>query len=81
MKKEKENNSSKVVAAFLVGALAGIILGVMFAPAQGRMTRHKLTNATPDPEADLRQKMKDDAEVLRRRAKQMERYTRAKQTN
>jgi gas vesicle protein len=81
MKKEKENNSSKVIVAFLVGALAGSLLGVLFAPARGSVTREKLVSRTPDPEADLRKKMKEDAEFIRRRAKQMEHYTQDKSHN
>jgi gas vesicle protein len=81
MKKEKGNNSSKVVAAFLVGALVGSLLGVLFAPARGSVTREKLVSRPFDPEADLRKKMKEDAEVIGRRAKQMEHYTHDKSQN
>jgi gas vesicle protein len=77
----KMNEKVKVMLAFLVGTLAGSILGVLFAPAKGTATRKQLVSRTPDLEADLRKKMKDDADAIRTRAKQMERYTQVKVQN
>lgn len=71
----------KIMLAFLVGTLTGSILGVLFAPANGSATRKLLVNRAPDLEADLRKKMKDDADIIRTRAKQMERYTQVKVQN
>jgi gas vesicle protein len=78
---KKINEKVKVMLAFLVGTLAGSILGVLFAPAKGIATRKQLVSRTPDLEADLRKKMKDDADAIRTRAKQMERYTQVKVQN
>jgi gas vesicle protein len=77
----KMNEKVKVMLAFLVGTLAGSILGVLFAPDKGIATRKQLVSRTPDLEADLRKKMKDDADAIRTRAKQMERYTQVKVQN
>ncbi len=37
-----QNNNGSNILAFLLGATVGIILGVLFAPAEGKETRKKL---------------------------------------
>lgn len=37
------NNTTKIIAAFAAGAVAGAALGILFAPAKGSETRQKLS--------------------------------------
>ena len=46
------NQSNKIIAAFLAGAAAGTLLGILFAPAKGSETRGKIR--------EQGQKMADD---------------------
>lgn len=36
------NKSSKILAAFIAGAAAGVVLGILFAPDKGAETRKKI---------------------------------------
>ena len=37
------NTTSKILTAFAVGAAAGAVLGILFAPDKGSATRHKIS--------------------------------------
>ena len=69
-------NAETGLAAFLLGAVTGIALGVLFAPAKGETTRRKLkrwANDTYEEQKDfvlehadeLKGKIKEQAEVAR----------------
>jgi len=71
-------NAETGLAAFLLGAVTGIALGVLFAPAKGETTRRKLkrwANDTYEEQKDLvlehadelKGKIKEQAEAARER--------------
>ncbi len=37
-----ENRSGEVLTAFIIGGLVGALLGILFAPAAGKVTREKI---------------------------------------
>jgi gas vesicle protein len=41
-------NSGKFAAGFLIGAAAGAVIGVLFAPAKGSETRHTIAKKSTD---------------------------------
>lgn len=43
-----ENNNGKIIGAFLLGAAIGGVLGLLFAPEKGSVTRQKLLSKGED---------------------------------
>lgn len=41
-------NKKEVIAAVGIGALIGVIIGILFAPDKGKETRTKMANSTND---------------------------------
>jgi len=52
-------NSSKVVLGVVIGAAAGAILGVLFAPDKGKDTRKKIMSKSGDAVDKLKEKFTD----------------------
>ena len=69
---ENSNNTGKVVGALLVGTLVGATLGVLFAPGKGSRTRRKLVLGAQDMAEEIADKIKDEAEMLRKKAMELE---------
>jgi gas vesicle protein len=69
---ETSNNTGKVIGALLLGALVGATLGILFAPDKGNRTRRKLLIGAQDMAEDITDKIKEEAEALRKKAMELE---------
>ena len=58
-------NAETGLAAFLLGAVAGIALGVLFAPAKGETTRRKLKRWANDTYEDQKEMVLEHADQAR----------------
>ncbi len=69
---ENSNGVVKVIGALVAGALVGAGLGILFAPEKGSRTRRKLIDGAKDMAEDAIQKLKDEVDVLRKKAEKLE---------
>lgn len=60
------NDTGKMIAALLVGAVIGGALGILFAPAKGSDTRKKIAGATGDFTDGLKDKFEDFLEGMKK---------------
>lgn len=51
--------SQKLIAGILIGAAAGAVLGVLFAPDKGSETRKKISKGTSDLAGNVKDKFND----------------------
>lgn len=69
---ENSNSSLKVIGTLALGAIAGAALGILFAPDKGSRTRQKLMNGASDITDDIKSRMKQEANALRKKADDLE---------
>ena len=56
--------SNKLLAAVLVGAAAGAVLGILIAPDKGSETRKKISKKAGDINETIREKINEMGEVI-----------------
>ena len=72
------NGTGRLIGALVVGALAGAALGILFAPAKGSKTRSNIIDGAKDLAGDIKQKMTDEADALRKKADELEKLAKQK---
>jgi gas vesicle protein len=63
-------DTAKVVGAVLLGTLIGAGIGILFAPDKGSNTRKKIVDGAKGVADNLKQKVKDETELLERMAEE-----------
>ncbi|MES2397690.1 MAG: YtxH domain-containing protein [Bacteroidota bacterium] len=56
--------NGKIIGALLLGAAAGAVLGLLFAPSKGSDLRQKIKDSTSDLADELSDKIKEGKEAL-----------------
>jgi gas vesicle protein len=59
------NNKGKIITAAAIGAAAGSVLGVLFAPAKGKDTRKKIKDTGYKISADVKNSIQKGKEKIK----------------
>jgi gas vesicle protein len=65
------NNTSKILIALGAGVAIGGVLGILFAPDKGSMTRHKIAEGSKKIVDDFNRKVKSGKEKLQQEFSKM----------
>lgn len=65
------NNTSKILIALGAGIAIGGVLGILFAPDKGSVTRHKIAEGTKKLADNLNSKIKSGKEKLQKEFSKM----------
>jgi gas vesicle protein len=69
-----EHNSGNTVLAFLLGAVTGAILGILFAPAEGKQTRKVVSKYLEDLEEKGEELVEDGKKFVEDGAKKVKNF-------
>ena len=66
-----DNRSGDVFTAFVLGGLVGVILGILFAPAAGRVTRERLSDWLDEKKEDAKEALKKLEEEIKKKKEEL----------
>ena len=58
------SNTNKVLSALLIGAAAGAVLGILFAPDKGEETRERIAGSANDLADSLKEKLNEGKSLI-----------------
>jgi gas vesicle protein len=59
-------SKSKIAMGFLIGAAAGAVLGILFAPDEGKKTRKKISQKSTDISDNLKESFNDFVDGIKK---------------
>lgn len=58
------SNNSKIIGALVIGAAAGAVLGILFAPEKGEDTRRKIASSAGDLSENLKDRINAGKDLI-----------------
>lgn len=69
-----EHRGGDILTAFILGGIIGAALGILFAPASGRVTRERLNDWFEEKTEDAKEAIQKLEEELKRRKEQLTKH-------
>ena len=65
------NRTGEILTAFVIGGLVGAILGILFAPAAGKVTRERLSEWIDEKKEDAKEALKKLEEEIKKKKEEL----------
>ncbi len=66
-----ENRTGEVLTAFVAGAIVGAIVGILFAPAAGKVTRERISDWLEEKKEDAKEALEKLEEEIKKKKEQL----------
>ena len=66
-----ENRTGEVLTAFVIGGLVGAIIGILFAPAAGKVTRERIGDWIDEKKEDAKEALEKLEEEIKKKKEQI----------
>lgn len=66
-----ENRTGEVLTAFLIGGLVGAIIGILFAPAAGKVTRQRIGDWIEEKKEEAKEAIEKLEEEIKRKKEEL----------
>lgn len=62
-----ENRTGEVLTAFIIGGLVGAIIGILFAPAAGKVTRERINDWIDEKKEEAKEAVEKIADEIKKK--------------
>lgn len=66
-----ENRSGEILTAFIIGGLVGALLGILYAPAAGKVTRERIGNWIDEKKEEAKEAIERLEEEIKRKKEEL----------
>lgn len=66
-----ENRTGEILTAFIIGGLIGALLGILYAPAAGKVTRERLGNWLEEKKEEAKEALERLEEEIKKKKEEL----------
>lgn len=66
-----ENKTGDILTAFLIGGVVGAVIGILFAPAAGKVTRERIGDWVEEKKEDAKEALEKLEEEIKKKKEQL----------
>ncbi|MCX7905135.1 MAG: YtxH domain-containing protein [Elusimicrobiales bacterium] len=66
-----ENRTGEILTAFIIGGLVGALIGVLFAPAAGKVTRERIADWLEEKKEEAKEAIERLEEEIKRKKEEL----------
>ncbi|HOJ86286.1 MAG: YtxH domain-containing protein [Elusimicrobiales bacterium] len=66
-----ENKTGDILTAFVIGGLVGAVIGILFAPAAGKVTRERIGDWVEEKKEDAKEALEKLEEEIKKKKEQL----------
>jgi gas vesicle protein len=67
----ENNRTGEILTAFVIGGLVGAIIGILFAPAAGKVTRERISDWIDEKKEDAKEALRKLEEEIKKKKEEL----------